>query len=231
MANPQKENGFIPISSEIYDAFCKMRIPGEARQMLDAIIRKTYGYHKKEDQISTSQFTQLTGLPKFTIQRARKRLLAANLITVSKNATSQILTYSFQKDYTKWVQVAKKLPVVFLCNSMQKSTQTVAVIASHNRYINTITIDNGISDFLAYYNLKTKKHFHLTPLHKNLIGARLKDYTLEQLKSAVDNFIQDPWEGRKDRLDLVYCIGIRNKIDNLEKWLNWKPQETRRVVA
>ena len=32
----------------------------------------------------------------------------------------------------------------------------------------------------------------------------------------------DDWEDRHKYCDVIYCIGIRNKIDNLEKWLNYK---------
>ena len=64
-----------------------------------------------------------------------------------------------------------------------------------------------------------------------LIKKRLKDgFILDQLKQAVDNFVQDDWEGRSKMMDLVYCIGVRNKIDNLEKWLNYKPKTTIRRV-
>ena len=135
MASPQKENGFVPIANEIMTAFGRIRIAGEARQMLDVILRKTYGYHKKQDQISTSQFMQLTGLPNFTIHKCRKKLLDMNLITVTKKGNSQILTYSFQKDYEKWKVLPKKVTVTKkgnYCN--QKRSQTVAQKAIHKRY-------------------------------------------------------------------------------------------------
>lgn len=85
-----------------------------------------------------------------------------------------------------------------------------------------------VTDFFSYFLLKTKKAFKLTPANRDLISKRFKDgFTLEQMKQAVDNFVQDDWPERQNRLDLVYCIGIRNKIDNLEKWLNYKPKEKR----
>ena len=46
MANPQKENGYIMIANEIMEALAKYRIPGEQRQCLDVILRKTYGYDR-----------------------------------------------------------------------------------------------------------------------------------------------------------------------------------------
>lgn len=88
---------------------------------------------------------------------------------------------------------------------------------------NTIQ-DKVTQEFFSYYLLKIKKKFTLSEARVKLIKSRLNDYSLEDMKKAVDNFIQDKWEGRKDHMDLVYCIGIRNKVDNLEKWLNATPQ-------
>lgn len=83
--------------------------------------------------------------------------------------------------------------------------------------------DPLVDDFFAYYLLKTKTKFRLTPDKKALILSRLQTgYTIDQLKLAVDNFIKDPWEDRKKHLDLIYCIGKqRGKPDSLEKWLNF----------
>ena len=35
MANPQKENGYVPVANAIFEAFRSIRISGEARQVLD----------------------------------------------------------------------------------------------------------------------------------------------------------------------------------------------------
>lgn len=86
--------------------------------------------------------------------------------------------------------------------------------------------DGFVTDFFSYFLLKTRKQFKLTQGVRELIVKRLKDgFTIEQMKQAVDNFVQDDWPDRVKHLDLVYCIGVRNKIDNLEKWLNAHPKQ------
>jgi uncharacterized phage protein (TIGR02220 family) len=90
----------------------------------------------------------------------------------------------------------------------------------------TIPTNTDVSEFFDYLLLKTKKNLRMNEARRGIIERRLKDgYTLEQMKKAVDNFVQDPWEGRQNHIDVVYCIGIRNKVDNLEKWLNWTPRK------
>lgn len=109
MASPQLKDGYVAIANEIMEALAQIRIPGEARQILDVILRKTYGWKKKEDKISLSQFKKRTGLLSPNIIRARSKLLNMNIISVIQKDNSDVLTYRFQKDYTKWKSLSKKI--------------------------------------------------------------------------------------------------------------------------
>ena len=91
----------------IIEALCRIRIPGEARQVLDVIIRKTFGFHKKEDAISLSQFCLATGLSKSHVCRALQTLKKMNLITEKGNAIANI--YRFNKDFDSWKPLPKKI--------------------------------------------------------------------------------------------------------------------------
>jgi len=106
LALPQKENGYVAIANKIMEALANIRIPGEARQVLDVIFRKTYGWNKKEDRISLSQFRKMTGLKDHYIIRSRRRLISMNLITTKKDKGGAVI-YRFQKDYTKWKPLPK----------------------------------------------------------------------------------------------------------------------------
>lgn len=109
MASPQLKDGYVAIANETMEALAQIRIPGEARQILDVILRKTYGWKKKEDKISLSQFKKRTGLLSPNIIRARSKLLNMNIISVIQKDNSDVLTYRFQKDYTKWKSLSKKI--------------------------------------------------------------------------------------------------------------------------
>ena len=73
-ASPQLENGFIRIATEIFSALGRYRIPGEERQILDCILAKTYGFNKKVDRISLSQFVEFTEVLKPNIISSIKSL-------------------------------------------------------------------------------------------------------------------------------------------------------------
>jgi phage replication O-like protein O len=113
MANPQVEDGYLRIATKLWWALCEVRVPGEARQILDVIIGKTYGFNKKADWIANSQFCELTGIGKTHVERALKKLIDMNLVTQKGNKVPQKgncerVTYSFNKDYETWKKLPKK---------------------------------------------------------------------------------------------------------------------------
>lgn len=134
MANPQCEDGYVQIANEIFDALCRSPVGGSDRQVLDAIIRKTYGYRKKEDAISISQLMQLTNLSKRTVIYALKNLEAKNMVAVKRychNGTKGTNIISFQKDHTKWM-VQGKAPNYLQTIKKQKDRYKESTIQKNN---------------------------------------------------------------------------------------------------
>ena len=111
MSSPQKENGFTPIANEIMEALCGIRISGEARQCLDVILRKTYGWNKPDDYISLSQFCLLTKMRKQFVCRSLVKLAKMNLIIIKKDNDTANL-YRFNKDFDTWKPLSKKITVI-----------------------------------------------------------------------------------------------------------------------
>jgi phage replication O-like protein O len=106
MANPQTENGFTAIANEIIDALCKCHPGGSEGQVLFAVMRKTYGWKKKEDKLSISQICDLTHLARRTVIYAIKNLEAKNMVSVKRNRVNgfnEANTIGLQKDYSLWV--------------------------------------------------------------------------------------------------------------------------------
>lgn len=107
MASPQKENGYVPIANELVEHLASIRISGEAMQVLWVILRKTYGFNKKEDAIALSQFCLATSLKKQTIIRALAKLKQMGVVTQKGYGAANI--YMFTKDYDKWKPLPKKV--------------------------------------------------------------------------------------------------------------------------
>lgn len=102
MASPQKENGYTPIANEILEELVKIDLLGAELRVLLFIIRKTYGYRKKQDRISFTQFEKGTRISRQTINKTIKNLMAKGLI-VKICLPGGNIGYSFIKDHDNWV--------------------------------------------------------------------------------------------------------------------------------
>ena len=78
-----EQEGFIPIPNKVFDKYMVDLKPSEF-MVLCAIIRKTWGWRKKEDKISISQLAALTKLSRQTIVNSLKFLQTQKLISTKK---------------------------------------------------------------------------------------------------------------------------------------------------
>lgn len=108
MANPQVENGYMRTAIELQDALCRIRIPGQARQILDTVFRKTYGFNKKEDRVALSQFVEATKLKKATVCKCINILKGMNLIIVTQKGNEDNI-FAINKNYSSWRPLPKKV--------------------------------------------------------------------------------------------------------------------------
>ncbi len=109
MANPQKEQGYVAIANEIVDKFCRYRLSGEEWLVLWVILRKTYGWNKKQDRISLSQFAVMTNLKRQNSLRALKKLASKKIIVVIKTDATMTNMYKFNKNFDCWTPLSKKI--------------------------------------------------------------------------------------------------------------------------
>lgn len=139
MANPQLENGFTSIANELVEALARINLSAYELRVLMAIIRKTYGWQKKQDRISYTQFEELTGLGRWHIARALKSLRTRLIVTCIGNGYK--LHYSLQKDYSKWKSLPNKVTSVIVTNR-GNTPLPKSVTKSLPKEVNTKTKDN-----------------------------------------------------------------------------------------
>lgn len=109
MDSPQKENGYTPMANEILDALAKTDLTSSESRILRVVWRKTYGWNKKEDKISLSQFQALTGLSRQMVCHAIKSLVKRGLLGSQTSLTRETTTYWFIKHYKKWLPSQRHL--------------------------------------------------------------------------------------------------------------------------
>lgn len=102
---PQLEDGYFRVATEIGKYLAKTYMSSYESQILWAIFVKTYGFHKKEDWVSNSQFAEITGMLKPHISRTIKKLIERKIVTqIGKKI-------AFQKDWTLWRELPKQVKV------------------------------------------------------------------------------------------------------------------------
>ena len=184
MSSPQIEDGYTRIANELLEALARIRIAGEARQVLDVIFRKTYGYRKKEDAISLSQFMLATNLKKVTVCKAIQKLILLNLITQKGNDIAK--TYSINKDFATWKPLPKK---VTLPKKVMNITQK-----GNNHYPKRVLQKkkekrNVPADILELSNLLAEKIFANNPKHRHLSNGR-REASVIKWADAIDKLFR-----------------------------------------
>jgi len=138
--SPQLEDGYLRLAIEIVDAFARYRLSGEEWKVLWVVLRKTYGYQKKDDWISLSQFVKYTGMKKPNILRALSKLITKKIVIIKKDNTKQ-KKYQFNKVYSTWEPLSKKITTA---TKKPLSKKITSVIKKDNRSLSKKipTIDN-----------------------------------------------------------------------------------------
>lgn len=106
MVNPQKEHGHIQLATgsgenDLIMALVRASLHGSEYQVALFVLRKTWGYGKKEDRISLSQFQKATGLARSTVCHAINTLVARRVLVAQRRLP--ITVYSFNKRFDEWV--------------------------------------------------------------------------------------------------------------------------------
>lgn len=205
MANPQLENGYLKIANELWEALTRIRIPGEARQCLDLIIRKTYGWDKKTDKISLNQFSLATGIRKSNINRILNSLLEMNII-IFKNEDGLVNSYRVNKDYSTWKpsskmkmvqKVSSKMKMPIFKNEDTPSSKMKMYNKHFTKETNNINTAESVNNFF-FQKILTRNPNHKPPNFKNwnnqiriMIDSDKRD--IAEIKSVIEWSQQDPF--------------------------------------
>lgn len=101
----QIENGsYTKVANRILEELVKIPLLGAELSICLFVIRKTYGFNKKEDQISLSQFQEGVKRSRPTVVKALKNLRLVNILKLVKvgSSISQKSLWSFNKYYRTW---------------------------------------------------------------------------------------------------------------------------------
>jgi len=209
MANPQVENGYVRIATEIIEALARVNIPSGTRRIIDVVLRKTYGFNKKEDQISIDQFREATGLSRRTIIYSIQEAEAKKLLFVKRKVTAGFNfpnAYQFNKDYEMWV-VQRTAP------QAQKNRQDAKVSSAKLRNVHENSMSSAKRRKRVVQNSeKNGKSF--APTIDNTKDSNTKDR--EHVADAPHKLT--PKEQAKMFFEGVLAL-VKDKADPSAEWL------------
>jgi len=104
--SPQLENGFTRIANELFDAVIRSEFSKRELKIILLIIRKTYGFGKKTDDMTLTQIANATGLDLAHVSKAVKVLFERKVLLKRQGRFGLIL--GINKDYGEWITLPKQ---------------------------------------------------------------------------------------------------------------------------
>lgn len=202
MASPQLENGYTKIANELLDALCRVHLSGNEWAYIHALIRKTYGFNKKQDWVTNTQIASITGLHRVRVSEAKTKLLEKGIITENNNQISLV------KNYEEWTLLRKSVT--------SKSTKVVTekrntVTEKRNKVlrksvptkeiketIQKTTSNTGLQDTMSMQNLipeviklfepidPKNKNYYANKTQRSACQFLLEEYGFEEIKKRVE---------------------------------------------
>lgn len=146
MANPQLHNGHTRIANEILNQIMKTNLNGTQFRLVMAIWRFTYGFQRKEYEMSVSYLAKQIDTSRSHVDRELKALIDRNVISVTGIGQKGARILSFNKNYKDW---AEKEPVKETVPNIKPKKK----VTSKAKY----TEDNTYYKMATYFYKKVEK--------------------------------------------------------------------------
>lgn len=105
MGKPQTEDGYLRIANELFDAIMAFSFSGRQQKIISAVMRKTYGFNKTEDEIGLTQFVKMTGIEMKHVSTVIAELVEMKVLFVSEGRHARLI--KINKNYKEWVSLNK----------------------------------------------------------------------------------------------------------------------------
>ena len=224
---PQLEDGHVRVANELYDAILEKLNTYRHLKVALAIVRKTYGYRKKEDDLTVSQLAKLTGIHRNNVGKALTELEEAGVINPVRPGEHGLII-GINKHHEEWATDEKKergpgrssIKLVLDGNQIdcEASNQNVAQVQS-KQCIEAIKTLHGSNQNVAH-NIQPQK----TTPKDNPNNTQSADCGLGV---SVDQAFEQFWDAFADKRDKEPAKGsfikamqkARSEGQDLAEWL------------
>jgi phage replication O-like protein O len=225
---PQTDKGFIQIAcgsqdNDILLALSGFGLTGTELSIILVIIRKTWGWKKKEDYISLSQFEELCNVTRRSIIKSTRSLEDKNII-IRKRFDGKKSLYSFNKNFSTWLNKpttreqkclgnrsshTREQKCTKLGNASIHTKETIQKKLLQKKYssIKNLT-ENDLKEIANDYNVPVSFVYSQLDTMKNWMSAKGKRY--KNYKSALRNWVK---KGAIQRMDYAKQANSKRGID------------------
>jgi phage replication O-like protein O len=207
MADVQCENGYTMVANELFEQMARVKLSPTQYRILFVVWRYTYGFKRKEHDLSLSFLSSATGCDKRQIQRELKGLEEKKIIH-QKIQSGKFRKISFNKDYETWATVGETdngdITIGEIDNGETVNTRVgetvntgVGETVNQERKIKeNIKESIPYKEIINFLNEKTGKNFSpKTKKTKDLISARWNEgKRLDDFKAVINHFSKK-WMG------------------------------------
>ncbi|MEH7249200.1 replication protein [Neobacillus niacini] len=193
MANPKTKNGYTRIANEILEHIMKTDLNGTQFRLAMAIWRYTYGFGRKEHEMSLAFLSIAINTRKSHVDRELSVLVDRKIVSVVGVGSRRGRVLKFNKNYDEW---------------QDRPTDVVHQPSSHNSSTSSSTTCSTSSS----HNSGTKKERTKENIKKNTRQQKTYDEDSQYFKMALYFF---------DKVTAVANeagVGHLHKRVNLQKW-------------
>jgi len=216
----QLENGYTKIANALLEKMAKVKMSGTCWQVLMSIVRKLYGYNKKEDWIEYSQLKEICSLPKSRISHAMKQLREYGIVTQTRKGVKQIISINkgFSVTVTQTCNSSTNAPNRY-ANVERTVTQTRTTkekketITKEIAKSPTLPEQNEINELLGLFEIVNPMINYGNKTQRGAMDRMLKRFGKAKLESvirALPGIISKPFAPR-----VTTPVQLENKLGEL----------------
>jgi len=168
MASPQKENGFTSIANELLEAIFGNNLTQREIKIVLCVIRYTYGFNRKEAQLSLRFISVATNINFRHTQTVLASLFSKNILLIERgNQGINGRIISLNKNYDSWVSIDQK------GNTNKPLALTKQVTVALTKTVNSSIDQTGDKEKQKKTLKKEDSYFFgLIPLDLNINGFK-----------------------------------------------------------
>jgi len=188
--SPQLEDGYTRIADTILEKVAQTKLNGTQFRILMIVWRSTYGWQKKEHELSETFLSKATNIHKQQIKRELRTLIQSEILTVIKEPTFNTgRVIAFNKNYVNSTQVSKTIPPIELDTptGSENDTPTGSGLDTQKRELNKQYKDTWkVVDYYKYICSEFPQPRKITKVRESSINARIKDYGLAEVLYSLE---------------------------------------------